>query len=579
MCGIAGISLTQGQQATLKHLEPLAKSLAHRGPDGEGFFTSGTLGLAHRRLSIIDVEGGKQPIALPNQRAIVANGEIYNYKYLRGLCEGRTPFKTSSDSEPPLHRFNEIGPECFNELTGMYAIAIADGATETLHLAVDSFGIKPLYYVQTNIGFAFASEPKALTQSGWVRPEANFGVLQQLLNRHYSTGEQTLFKNVQRLQPGERLVVRQGKIVSKSLHLPPLSAARPWQGGDPVEAFSLQLTNAVERHLQADVPYGILLSGGLDSTAVTLAMRKLGAPIHAYTARIMVEGGVNEADIAAELAASIGAKHTTVPYGEADFWPGLAKLAWAMDDLATDYAALPLLKLTSTAAQDVKILLSGEGGDELLAGYSAYRKKPNLFSWFKTRRSGDAAPFLSLFRMSMLSPLAPHQPWNTEGFTPLQKRQAQDIAGWLPNDLLLKLDRTTMVHGIEGRVPYLDDTFASFAFSLPDAFKTQPDFGKHILRQHLAQQGYQKLAWARKQGFSVAVGSFLQHKVPLLTNLWQGSPLLNEILQPTATAKLLGNLGHAKTANLSFSLTLLALWHKIHVQGEDYRHLAEELAA
>lgn len=579
MCGIAGISLSQGQKATPKHLEPLAESLAHRGPDGEGFYTAASLGLAHRRLSIIDVAGGKQPIELGQNLAIVVNGEIYNYKYLRGLCTGKVPFQTSSDSEPPLHRFAEVGEEMFNELSGMYAIALADAATETLYLATDSFGIKPLYYAQTNVGFAFASEPKALLKSGWVRAEANPEVLPQLLNRHYSTGEATLFKNIKRMLPGERLTIRHGKIIARSRKLPPLGAARPWEGPDPVTSFGLQLTNAVERHLQADVPYGILLSGGLDSTALTLAMHKLGAPIHAYTARIMVEGGVNEADTAARLAASIGAKHTVVPYGEEDFWPGLAKLAWTMDDLATDYAALPLLKLTATAAKDVKILLSGEGGDELLGGYSAYRKKPGLFSFLKARRSGDAAPFQKLFRLPVATPPAPHQPWETSSFTALQKRQGQDIAGWLPNDLLLKLDRTTMVHGIEGRVPYLDDTFAAFAFSLPDELKIQPDFGKHILRQHLARQGCEKLAWARKQGFSVAVGSFLQHKIPMLTQLWQTSPLLAEILHPAAAAKLLGNLGHAKSANLALSLTLLALWHNIHVQNEDYQSLAEKLSA
>ncbi|MBI1308447.1 MAG: asparagine synthase (glutamine-hydrolyzing) [Proteobacteria bacterium] len=576
MCGIAGVSLIKSQKATAKHLAPLLAALAHRGPDGEGTFTHASLGLAHRRLSIIDISGGRQPL-VAGKTAIVVNGEIYNYKALQTLAtQNGARLHTASDSEPPLHRFTQIGEGALEELQGMYALALADGATETLYLATDPFGIKPLYYAETNLGFIFASEPKAILAAGWVRAEPNLTVLPQLLNRHYSTGSQTLFKNIHRLLPGERLTVRHGKIIMRRRKLPPLNPVTNNESRITNHDFNEQLTAAVSRHLQADVPYGILLSGGLDSTAVTLAMRSLGAPVHAYTARIMVAGGVNEADIAASFAQSIGATHTTVPYDESDFWPMLPKLAWAMDDLATDYAALPLLKLTARAREDVKILLSGEGGDEMLAGYPAYRKKPNLLSYFKARRSGDAAPFQSLFQINVSTPPPPEQPWPTRGLTKLQSRQGQDVAGWLPNDLLLKLDRTTMAHGIEGRVPYLDDTFAAWAFSLPDEFKVRPDAGKLILRQHLAAQGQSQLAWARKQGFSVAVGSFLAHKKERLAALWQTSPILTQILHPHAAEKLLGNLAHAKSANLALSLTLLAFWHAIHVQGQSWQTLSEE---
>lgn len=581
MCGIAGLSLAQGQKVTQRHLKPLAEAIKHRGPDGEGFFSHESLGLAHRRLSIIDVEGGQQPFTSKNKNiplSLVGNGEIYNYKSLTALAQQNGAlFTTASDCEPPFHRYYQIGDAAFDELEGMYAFAVADGKTETLHLAVDPFGIKPLYYAQTNVGFAFASEPKALIAAGWVRPEANFLVLPQLLNRHYSTGENTLFKNIYRVMPGERLTIRHGKIISRRRKLPNLQPAKLLTMVDPVEAFSNHLTAAVERHLQSDVPYGVLLSGGLDSTAITLAMRRLGVPIHAYTAHVQVDGGVNEATIAAAFAKSINAHHTTVTYGEEDFWPMLPKLAWAMDDLATDYAALPLLKLTARAKLDVKILLSGEGGDEMLAGYPAYRKKQGLLSWFKARRSGDAAPFQKLFTTNVTTPKPHPVAWSEDGFSPLQKRQSPDIAGWLAHDLLVKLDRTTMVHGIEGRVPYLDDTFANFAFSLPDALKVKPEFGKLILREHLEREGQGQLAWARKQGFSVAVGSFLRNKPHMLKNLWQTSPIVHQILKPVGAEKILGNLGHAKSANLAFSLTLLALWHKIHVEGADYRELAEQL--
>lgn len=572
MCGIAGFSLKNSARATKAALAPMAKALAHRGPDGDGFFTHQNVGLAHRRLSIIDVDGGRQPLLAGSKDApvaLVANGEIYNYRQLQALLAEGSTLVTQSDCEPPLHRFIAMGDAAWDSLEGMYALAVADGRDGALHLAVDPFGIKPLYYCEGEQGFAFASEPRALVAGGFATPSVNMEVLGGLLNRHYSTGKATLFKGIYRMVPGERMVVKDGKVVQRSRKLPGLLAAAPWEGGDAAAAFGKELEASVARHLQADVPYGILLSGGLDSTALMVAMKSLGAPIHAYTAMIDVEGGLNEADVAKAVAKKLGATHTTVKYGRKDFWDALPKLAWAMDDLATDYAALPLLKLTARAREDVKILLSGEGGDEMLAGYGNYRKKQNLLRWWKARRAGDVTPFRRMFRTSLPVPPPPVQPWSSAGFTALQKKQAQDVAGWLPNDLLLKLDRTTMVNGIEGRVPYLDEHFSRFAFSLPDSLKVQDKWGKHIVREHLDRHGLGELAWARKQGFSVAVGAFMAEKTGQLERLWTQSEVLQEILKPTATRGLLGNLDHGKCANLCFSLTLLALWEAIHVRGTD----------
>lgn len=566
-------------RADVSQLAPLAEALAHRGPDGEGFFVHGGCGLAHRRLSIIDVDGGAQPLVAGTPKAplaLVANGEIYNYRTLQALVKGT--LKTRSDCEPMLHRFAEAGEEALVELEGMYAYALLDGRDGSLRLGVDPFGIKPLYYVETAQGFAFASEPQALARGGWVAADANEAVLGGILNRHYSTGAETLFKGIYRLLPGERLVVKDGRIVGRGRVLPPLAA----QGGEAdVAEFGAQLLAAVERHLQADVPYGVLLSGGLDSSALVVAMRELGAPIHAYTAVIEVEGGPNEAVAAEALARKVGAVHTTVPYGAEDFWPAVAQLAAAMDDMATDYAALPLLKLTKRAREDVKILLSGEGGDEMLAGYGNYRKNHGpLRRWLKARRDGDAWPNRGLFRTPKLVAVPPPvlQAWDTEGWSKLQLQQGRDVAGWLAHDLLPKLDCTTMANGIEGRVPFLDDTFSAYAFSLPDSAKVNDAYGKVILRRHLDGKGFGEMAWARKQGFSVAVGAFLKRKPQLIARLWQRSELVAMLLKPGAAAALLGKLDHAKTANLAFSLLLIAAWEAIHLQGMPREALAEEMA-
>lgn len=570
-----------GQTAEMITAGKLAEALAHRGPDGEGVWLEGGLGLVHRRLSIIDVEGGRQPLFADGGRiAGVVNGEIYNYRTLQQRAlDGGARLVTQSDSEPPLHRYGQVGINAMlDELEGMFALCIADPARDLMELAVDRFGIKPIYYAETPQGFAFASEPRALVRSGWVEAEVNERALGGILNRHYSTGAETLFKGVYRLLPGEHMTVKEGRIIARERRLPGLKPVHRVEG-DVVKEFGERLTDAVGRHLVADVPFGLLLSGGLDSSAILCAMKDLGAPIVAYTAKIEITRGVNEADAAAALAKKMGAKHVTVPYGEQDFWPALVDMAWAMDDLTTDYAAMPLLKLTRRAKQDVKILLSGEGGDEMLGGYSNYRKKRGLLWHWKARRAGDATPHKGLFAAKKLIgvPSGAAQAWDTKGFSELQMRQGQDTAGWLCNDLLLKLDRTTMINGIEGRVPFLDDDFSEYAFGLPDDWKVRDGYGKYVLRAHLASKGLGEMAWARKQGFSVAVGHFLNQKPWLLKQLWARSQTLQRLLKPAAAERLLGGLDHAKTANLAFSLTLLALWELLHVQNLDKESLIREL--
>lgn len=571
MCGIAGFSLIAGGKATKAMASKLAAGLAHRGPDGEGVWVQGGMGLAHMRLSIIDVDGGKQPLFADGGKiAGVVNGEIYNYKKLQKLAvSAGARLVTASDSEPLLHRYGQVGVDAMlDELQGMFALCVADPAKGILELAVDRFGIKPIYYVETEAGFAFASEPRALVGAGWVEAEVNDNVLGGVLNRHYSTGVETMFKGVYRLLGGEHITVKNGRIVARERRLPGLVEAKAVEG-DVVKEFGKQLKAAVERHLVADVPFGLLLSGGLDSSAILCAMKDLGAPIVAYTAKIEVAGGVNEADAAAVLAKKVGAKHVVVKYGEKDFWPAIVEMAWAMDDLCTDYAAMPLLKLTKRAKEDVKILLSGEGGDEMLGGYSNYRKKRGLLWFWKQRRQGDVYGQRGLFlnTKNVRLPAAVRQPWATVGMSELQKRQGQDAAGWLHDDLLLKLDRTTMINGIEGRVPFLDDEFSAYAFSLPDEWKVRDGYGKYILRAHMAAQGHGEMAWARKQGFSVDVGHFLKQKPEVLKDIWGRSETIKQLMKPGFGPALLGGLGHAKTANLAFSLTLIALWELMQVQG------------
>lgn len=576
MCGIAGFSLRRGM-ARQADLAPLAGALAHRGPDGEGFFTFLNMGLCHRRLAIIDVNGGRQPLEIKTPKAPVAgvvNGEIYNYKTLQtGLINAGVTLSTQSDSEPLVHLVMRDGAAAWSQFQGMYAAAVIDGRTGDMWLGTDSFGIKPLYYVEADKGFVFASEPRALLAAGWIPSALNSAALGGVLNEHYSRGNDTLFMGIKRMLPGERLRVREGRIVERWRQLPCLPKAQSHITLDEaLEQFETHFKHAVARHLQADVPYGVLLSGGLDSSTIVLMMAKLGVPIRAYTARFAKAG--DEDTAAAALAARVGAQHVTVTYGPDDFWRGLKQLAFAMDDLTTDYSSLPLLKLMTRAREDVTILLSGEGGDELMAGYGNYRL-PWWKVWLKKFRKGDATPFSHMFNDKALvaCPPTPVAPWSMEGFSTLQKRQSADLCEWLPHDLLTRLDRVSMHNGIEGRVPYLDDDFSAWAFSLPDTMKVgTPDggkpLGKWIVRQWLARQGHADLAFGRKKGFSVPVGDYLSAHQADVAAVWQQSPLINQLLKPHAADNLLKQLAHPKAANLCFSLTTLALWHRIHIEGE-----------
>lgn len=580
MCGIAGCCLRQGIVPKAE-LQKMATSLAHRGPDGEGFFTFLNMGLAHRRLSIIDLEGGRQPLEVKGEKAplaAVVNGEVYNYKQLqKELADSGVRLMTGSDSEPILHLIQREGAAAWQKLEGMYAAAIVDGRSGDLWVGVDPFGIKPLYYVENAKGFAFASEPRALIAGGWVSAEVNVSALGALLNCHHSFGEEILFAGIKRMLPGERFRVHEGRIVERWRQLPELVGARAPALAEEIgldealAAFESKFMAAVERHLQSDVPYGVLLSGGLDSSSVVLMMAKLGVPIKAYTAKFDKPG--DEDTAAAALAARVGAKHVTVTYGAEQFWEGLPKLAFVMDDLVTDYSSLPLLSLMARARQDVTVLLSGEGGDELLAGYGNYRLHP-LKAWWKSFRQGDATPYASYFEDKALVGY-PEKivPWDTAGMTRMQERQGKDIAEWLPHDLLLRLDRVSMAYGIEGRVPFLDDRFAPWAFSLPDRLKVgMPDggkkpLGKWIVRQWLARQGHADMAFERKKGFSVPVGDYLLQRADWVKALWEGSPLVGSLLKKGSAGAILKQAKGGKAANLAFSLTLLALWHRVHVEG------------
>src|SRR6185437_5865463 len=466
-----------------------------------------------------DLATGDQPLYEPGGAALMANGEIYNYLELRSALAG-IAFSTGSDCELPLHLYRRYALEFTEHLRGMYAIALHDPAAGRLVLTRDPFGIKPLYYVETATCFAFASEPQALIASGLVEADLVRQVRNELLQLQFTTGRETIFSGIQRVLPGETVVVMGGRVIERRHRdALPVTGPTPYDEREALAAFDRVFADSVLVHQRADVPYGMFLSGGIDSSAVLGMMARLNErPVRAFTVGFSGDHVADERAQARLIAERLGAEHVEVEFREGDFWRLLPEIARAMDDPAADYAVLPTYKLAAVAKEaGLKVILSGEGGDELFAGYGRYRSV--MRPWWvggKLLRGRGNLDKLGVLRGDLAgwrdgvagAELRSSLPDRTR----LQIAQATDCADWLPNDLLIKLDRCLMAHGVEGRTPFLDPVVANFAFRLPDELKVRRNLGKWLLRRWLAEHVPAAEPFARKRGFSVPVGKWIARR-------------------------------------------------------------------
>ncbi len=580
MCGIAGIVRIDGARPEEAMLDRLTHALAHRGPDGSGRHVRAGTALLQTRLAIIDLEGGDQPIYGPGGEdgiALVANGEIYNYRELRDALSD-SKFTSQSDCEPPLHLYLRDGLDFVHHLRGMYAIAIDDPAHNRLVLARDPFGIKPLYYAHTPDGFVFASEAQALIASGLVEARLVDEKRDELLQLQFTTGRQTPFAGIERVLPGEVLVIREGRIVERRSHAAlPAEGPRGLSEDDALKMLDDYLNESVNLHQRADVDYGMFLSGGIDSSIILAMMARLNVrPVHAFTAGFDGTSTHDERVMARRAAASVGADHTEVSFGKEDFWSLLPRVAAAMDDPAADYAVLPTYKLAMSARDaGLKVILSGEGGDELFGGYGRYRRAARwrLFGGRPMRASGtfDGLDVLCTFPSGWRDAIASAEARERlAGRTRLQVAQAVDIADWLPNDLLTKLDRCLMANGVEGRVPFIDPVLADFAFRLPDRLKTHRRMGKWLLRKWLETGLPVAKPYHHKMGFTVPVAQWISEHGARLGALMAQQPAIEAICDASAVQSLFSSVGtnggkHAGQA--AWNLLFYALWHARHMEG------------
>lgn len=580
MCGIAGFYTAHSSLDP--RVQPyFSKTLSHRGPDGEGIFltetsSQHTLLLFHRRLSIIDLAQGKQPLLGENatrKAALVLNGEIYNHLSLRQHYSSYS-FKTSSDGEPLLPLYFEKGESFLENIRGMYGLALYDIETDDLILARDPFGIKPLYYRTDVEGFAFASEINALIFPWMSHPSLQKEVQDQVLNLQFSCGRETLFSGIYRVLPGEILIIREGKIRKRGFldALDYHHSREDLDVKDALEAFEKTLLETLDTHLMADVPVGIFYSKGVDSSVLLKGLNLLGHQnLKAF--HLAFEGDRSSPQ---DASFPLKASFEEIFFQEEDFWRLLPLAAFVMDDFAADYACLPTLKLAEAAKeQGLKIILSGEGGDEIFAGYGRYKKavRPRLFGGRSLREK-------SLVGGTGI--LKDHQGWRAsfeatekeiasfKALSLLQKAQALDLKDWLPHDLMVKLDRTLMYFGIEGRPPFLDKSLANFGFFLKDNLKLRHQHGKWILKKWLSSRCPPLNFFEKKRGFTPPIGLWLSRQARFLGEVLVDQEALKGLCNPEEVKHLFQRMSknqHSKNEeHAAWIILFYTFWYKLHVE-------------
>src|SRR4051794_28031174 len=573
MCGICGLVAPSGGAPDRGALEAMNDTLRHRGPDSAGMVVNGPVALAARRLSIIDLETGDQPIANEDRSVyVVQNGEIYNHAALRKELEaqGHRMRTDHSDTEVLVHLYEQHGPAFAERLRGMFAIAIWDTRERRLVLARDRFGIKPLHWARLDGGLAFGSELKCVLPAPGFSREIDPDAVEAFLAFNSIPAPLTIYKSARKLPPGHFLVWQEGSddvTIERYARELPSNAPRPATPGDVLEA----LRDSVRAHLVSDVPVGVMLSGGVDSSALAaLAATESGERIHTFSIGFE-EQGFDETSRARMVADRYGTEHheLIVRPNAVELLP---KLAETFDEPFADSSALPTWLVSELAASHVKVAMSGEGGDELFGGYYTYVADllaPRLGRLAALGRplierlpssSRRAASFdykaKRFARAATLPPLERHHGWKeifdaetraalcnrgpgpvlhdplsiyrehyaeTDGAPELARLQEIDLNVYLPSDLLVKTDRASMAHSLEARVPFLDTAVSELALALPTSQKVRGFDKKRLLRQALGQLLPDEITQGRKQGFSIPASAWLRGEL---------EPFAREVLSP-----------------------------------------------
>ena len=622
MCGIVGVyNLNDSPVADRALLQRMADQMIHRGPNDSGVFCDGPVGLAMRRLSIIDLVGGHQPISTEQGRVtIVCNGEVYNFQALRRELEGRHRFSSGSDTEVIAHLFEEEGEAALHRLNGMFGFALWDRADRTLYVVRDRLGVKPLYYAIHNGVLLFASEIKSILAYPGFPREVDPVALDEYFTFRYVPAPRTMFRGIQKLLPGHLLRVQEGRIVQRrywdlAVHNGDGRSARSYE-----EELAALLDDAVRLRLVSDVPLGVFLSGGLDSNVVTALMQRHSSrPVESFS--IGFDGLADESRFAQAAANAIGTHHhlRRVSAMDASLMP---QLLWHLDEPIADPAILPTYYLAQFAKEHVTVALTGEGADELFGGYQKYRDD----AWIRFYRRIPQA-----VRTRLLDRLLPRMPmvaghhenhrlflmadarrrlawdevmlprWKQALYGPVLSEGVHgradepvdcgddldgltamlltDVKTSLADDLLMKVDKMTMAHALEARTPFLDYRVVEYAFRLPAALKLSRTQNKVLLRRVARRWLPNAMVARKKHGFSVPIAEWLrgglretlQESLSPATQAWLNPDAVRVLAQEHAS-------GRADRSRELWAILCFALWHRVMIEQQPVRPQTVQVA-
>jgi asparagine synthase (glutamine-hydrolysing) len=637
MCGIAGIlEFGEGARADSGVLRRMCDVMAHRGPDDDGFFLQGKIGLGMRRLSIIDLATGHQPISNEdNSIWIVFNGEIYNHKSLREQLIARGHrYRTQSDTETIVHLYEEYGKDCAQHLRGMFAFAIWDSKRKSLFVARDRLGIKPLYYRLTSEDFIFASEIKVLLAYPGVRPEFHHEVLPEYLAFGYLSGDETFYNGVRKLMPGHWLEINEeGDLhIEQFWELNSGAEEKPHDQRYYVESYRELLEDAVRSHLMSDVPLGVFLSGGLDSSAVAALMTKIRRePIQTFSVGYS-EQSYSELPYARQVARHLGSEHHEVLVSREDFFGALPKLIWHEDEPVAWPSSVALFFVAQLAREHVKVVLTGEGADETLAGYSRYaftlknraidsvyrklvprgirsklRDSVATSSWLNAAARRKLSHtflavdgelwssfyfdnFLSAFNQrdqkDLLTDEFREEPaagsayrdvleyWKKSSGGLLQRLLYTDIKTYLV-ELLMKQDNMSMAASIESRVPFLDHVLVEWTSRIPASMQIHGVSGKWILKKAMENLLPREVIYRRKLGFPTPWSGWLTGpQLDAIERLLLEAHSLERGLFNRSAIETLFSEHRAQYRDhydRIWRLLNLELWHRVCLEGESHQ--------
>lgn len=621
MCGICGIWCPDGAPVDKRLLGRMTNTMVHRGPDDEGYFCEGSIGLGFRRLSIIDLEGGKQPMTNEDGSIwLVFNGEIYNYLELRqSLAERGHLFRTDSDTETIVHGYEEWGEEIVHRLNGMFAFAVWDGPRRRLFLARDRMGIKPFYYAVLPGRIVFASEMKALLLFPGVDASLNLRAVFDYFSSLYIPGPETIYQGIRELGPGRMLAATPEGVEVRTYWRPQVTAGPERELDDWCEELRDRLERVVKRQMVADVPLGVWLSGGIDSSAVTAAMVKAGTgKLRSFNAGFDVRK-YDETRFAARVSRHLGTEHEAFQV-TAETSEILPKLLWYMDQPLADATIIPTYLLSQRTRDRVTVVLSGEGGDELFAGYTHYQgmqinRLLRLLPYAARRASSVAVERLPFFgspafgylldRVSRVLSSSLYPPFEdylhkvaasssedldslfssdfreaARGFEHMSAHRKvsrenpglsaparaclADLAVYLPCDMLAKVDRMSMACSLEARVPLLDEEMVAFAQSIPIGFKLKGLRTKLLFRRALEPWLPGDILERPKRGFNPPLEFWLQQGLPTyiqshgLRAVWKETGLFNTVTIDTLVDRHVR--GRNNYARQLWALVAFGIW-------------------